>query len=121
MWIENWVTAPSSFCNPIEFNSFAALLATVVVAAICVLISLELAQDLVQPLEPVVPHLLVALDPVMDRLERAIVEPIQPVAPVFADLPEGLQPTGARGGLLRAVDHLESVDDEADLGGLRRA
>src|SRR4051794_41831961 len=56
---------------------------------VCIVISmlllLQIVQDLVEELEPVVPGLLVRADPLVHRLERLPVEAVEAPAAVLAD------------------------------------
>src|SRR3712207_9439521 len=54
------------------------------VAAIFSLLLLEVVQHRVEGVEPVRPRELVFLDPVVDRLERAPVQAVEPPAPIPA-------------------------------------
>src|SRR6266516_4376075 len=53
------------------------------VTAICFLLLLEFLQHGVQLVEPLRPGALVALHPVVDRLERVAVEPVEPLPSLF--------------------------------------
>src|SRR4051794_16129239 len=61
------------------------LFATVLIFALLVL---EFVQDVVERRVALLPRPLVARDPVVDRLERMAVEPVQPPAAVVADVHE---------------------------------
>jgi hypothetical protein len=58
----------------------------VVTAAISSLWLLELVQDDVQLAEPLGPRAFVVPNPVVDRLERASVQPVEPLASLVTDL-----------------------------------
>src|SRR4051812_8485210 len=69
-------------CSSVGSVSFALPL---LVAAIVLLLAFEFVEYEVEFVEAVRPRLLVRLHPVVDRLERTTVQPVQPLPSVVAD------------------------------------
>src|SRR5262245_58268817 len=84
------------------------------VACIACLLLLELFENVVERLEALVPRLLVALHPVMDGLERAAVEPVDPAASVLehVDRPHFAQHAQVLGHL--RLGQRERLDEVVD-------
>jgi hypothetical protein len=67
-------------CSSVGSVTVAVLLVTV----ICSFLPLEVFQHDIQLFEPIGPQTLAVGDPVVNRLERGAVQPVQPLSPLVA-------------------------------------